>query len=155
MNMLIPSSCKLTAVVAVLLVNGICVGQTAAADISVDTIVVKPAEPAPSALCQLNVRLKNSGKQVASLFKFTVKIGDREEPTYKQLTFVINVEPGKTGEIALYNFYSPSTPKPFDIQVTLVEAQWVQVKKEGEKSTTTTTGPVAGLPTGKSLTVNR
>jgi hypothetical protein len=99
--------------------------------------------------------LKNSGKQVASFFKFSVKIAGREEPTYTQQSFVINIDPGKTGEIALYNFYSPSTARPFDVEVTLVEAQWVQVKKEGANSTTTTPiGPVAGLPTGKTLTVN-
>ena len=60
---------------------------------------------------------------------------------------------GTTGELALNNFYSPPEARAFEVQVTLVEAQWVEVKKEGSSSTTTPSGPVAGLPTGASLSV--
>lgn len=66
---------------------------------------------------------------------------------------MLNIDPGKTGELELYSFYSPPAPKPFTVQVALVEAQWVQVTREGTSSTTTPMGAVAGLPTGASLTV--
>ena len=85
--------------------------------------------------------------------RFNVKIDGQEAPAYKLYTHVLNIEPGKTGELALNNFYSPPEARAFEVQVTLVEAQWVEVKKEGSSSTTTPSGPVAGLPTGASLSV--
>jgi hypothetical protein len=55
--------------------------------------------------------------------------------------------------LALNNFYSPPQAKAFEVQVTLVEAQWVEVKKDGTNTTTTPSGAVAGLPSGASLSV--
>jgi len=124
-----------------------------AADTGVDAILVGPASPGPSTLCTLKVRLKNSGARTVSYFMFSVKIDGHDEPLYKLQTYVLNIDPGKTGEIELYNFYSPPAPKPFTVEVALSEAQWVQVKREGASSTTTPLGAVAGLPSGASLTV--
>jgi CARDB len=124
-----------------------------AADVTVASVVVEPANPAPSTLCRLKVALKNGGTQTASNFKFDVKVDGEDVAVYKPQTYAVNVDPGKTDEIALYNFYSPKTPKPFDVQVTLLAAQWVQVKKEGNTTTTTPAGPVAGLPTSGSVAV--
>jgi hypothetical protein len=115
--------------------------------------MVKPASPGPSTLCELKVRLKNAGGRAVSFFRFDAKIDGKEVPSYKVYTYAVNVEPGTTGEFALFNFDSPPQTKAFDVQVTLVEAQWVEVKKEGNSSTTTASGPVAGLPTGASLSV--
>ena len=125
----------------------------AAADVTVDSVVVEPSSPAPSTLCRLKVVLKNGGTQTASNFKFGVKVDGQDVTVYERHTYAVNVDPGKTDEIALYNFYSPKTPKPFDVQVTLLGAQWVQVKKEGNTTTTTPSGPVAGLPTSGSVSV--
>jgi len=116
--------------------------------------MIQPASPRPSTLCEFKVRLKNAGSRTVSYFRFNVKIDGKDEPGYKLYTHVLNIEPGKTGEFALNNFYSPPEARAFEVQVTLVEAQWVDVKHEGASSSTTTpTGPVAGLPTGASLTV--
>ena len=61
--------------------------------------------------------------------------------------------PVRLANSALNNFYSPPEARAFEVQVTLVEAQWVEVKKEGRNSTSTPSGAVAGLPTGASLSV--
>ena len=99
------------------------------------------------------MHLKNAGSRPVSYFRFNVKIDGQDVPADKLYTHVVNIEPGKTGELALNNFYSPPEARAFEVQVTLVEAQWVEVKKEGTSSTTTPSGPVAGLPTGASLSV--
>lgn len=136
-----------------LLLGASLVSPAAAADVTVASVVVEPARPAPSTLCRLKVALKNGGSQTASNFKFDVKIGGQDVAVYKPQTYAVNIDAGKTDEIALYNFYSPQAPKPFDVQVTLLAAQWVQVKKEGNTTTTTPSGPVTGLPTSGSVTV--
>lgn len=135
------------------LLTGAFVSRVDAADVRVDAIVVKPASPGPSALCELKVRLKNTGSRSASYFRFNVKINGQDEPVYKQSMYVINIDPGTAGEVALNTFYSPAGTKVFEVQVTLVEAQWVEVKKDGTSTTTTPSGAVAGLPIGTSLSV--
>src|SRR5271157_3890261 len=113
------------------LLAGAFVSRVDAADVRVDAIVVKPASPGPSALCELKVRLKNTGSRSASYFRFNVKINGQDEPVYKQSMYVINIDPGTAGEVALNTFYSPAGTKAFEVQVTLVEAQWMEVKKDG------------------------
>ncbi|HEY1205422.1 MAG: hypothetical protein ABSH46_06135 [Bryobacteraceae bacterium] len=135
------------------LLAGAFVSRADAADVHVDAIVVKPASPVPAALCELKVRLKNSGSRSASYFRFNVKIDGQDVPEYKVYTYPVNIDPGTAGELALNNFYSPAEARSFEVQVTLVEAQWVEVKKDGTSTTTTPSGAVAGLPTGASLSV--
>ena len=132
---------------------GTFVSRAEAADVHVEAIMVQPASPGPSTLCEFKVRLKNAGSRPVSYFRFNVKIDGQDVPAYKLYTHVFNIEPGKTGKLALNNFYSPPEARAFEVQVTLVEAQWVEVKKEGTSSTTTPSGPMAGLPTGASLSV--
>lgn len=124
-----------------------------AADVGVDAVIVSPTSPGPSSICTLKVRVKNGGAQAASNFRFKVKVDGQDLGLYDRQTFAVNVEAGKSDELALYNFYSPAAPKSFDVQVTLVEAQWVQVKKDGANTTTTPTGPVGGLPSAATLSV--
>jgi hypothetical protein len=123
------------------------------AKVTVDAIVVEPAAPAPSTLCKLKVRVKNGDAQTISFLKFSVKIDAKDLSVYKMQSYAINIEPGTIGEIDLYNFWTPSEAKTFEIQVTLAEAQLVQVKKEGTTTTTTPSGPVAGLPASATLSV--
>ncbi|MGO9010581.1 MAG: CARDB domain-containing protein [Bryobacteraceae bacterium] len=129
------------------------VSRVDAADVRVDAIVVKPASPGPSALCELKVRLKNTGSRSASYFRFNVKINGQDVPEYKLYMYAVNIDPGTAREVALNNFYSPAGTKAFEVQVTLVEAQWVEVKKDGTSTSTTPSGAVGGLPTGTSLSV--
>jgi hypothetical protein len=97
--------------------------------------------------------LKNNGSRSVSFFRFNVKIDGQDVPVYKLDTYALNIDPGTVGELALHNFYSPPQAKAFEVQVTLVEAQWVEVKKDGPNTTTTPSGAVAGLPTAASLSV--
>lgn len=143
---------SLTLLLEIVLGTGF-IASAVAAEVAVDKIIVEPANPSVSTLCKLKVTLKNSGTQAVSYLKFNIKIAGMDVPLYKSHTYLIPVEPGTSGEVALFNFYSPSEAKPFDIQASLVEAQWVQVKKEGTSTTTTPSGPVAGLPTSTSLSV--
>jgi hypothetical protein len=136
-----------------LLLSVALVSRLQAADITVDAIVVEPASPLPLALCGLKVQVKNGGTQAVSYFRFSVKIDGQELPMYKQQTYAVDVAAGTSGELALYSFYSPPAPKPFEIQIALVEAQWVEVKKDGTRTTTTPSGPVAGLPTSATVSV--
>jgi hypothetical protein len=135
------------------LLAGAFVSRADAADVRVEAIVIKPASPGPSALCELKVRLKNNGSRSVSFFRFNVKIDGQDVPVYKLDTYALNIDPGTVGELALHNFYSPPQAKAFEVQVTLVEAQWVEVKKDGPNTTTTPSGAVAGLPTAASLSV--
>jgi len=125
----------------------------AGADVSVDAVVVEPASPGPSTLCRLKVRLKNGGVGAISNFRFGVKIGGQDVAVYKNQSYAANIDAGKTDELALYSFYAPAAPNAFDVQVTLLEAEWVQVKKEASATTTTPTGPVAGLPVSASTSI--
>jgi hypothetical protein len=124
-----------------------------AADLAVDGVVVQPASPAPATLCQLRVKLKNGGSQSVSMFKFGVKVDGQENAQYKVTSYAVDLAPGTVGEVALYNFYSPTAPKTFEVQVSVLEAQWVEVKREGANTTTTPLGPVVGLPISGSLSV--
>jgi hypothetical protein len=92
-------------------------------------------------------------RTTVSYFRFNVKIDGQDVPEYKQYTYVVNIDPGTSGELALNNFYSPPLAKAFEVQVTLVEAQWVAVKRDGTNTTSTPSGAVAGLPAGASLSV--
>ncbi len=137
----------------VVLLDAAFVSRAEAAAVGVEAIIIEPASPGPSTLCRLKVRLHNGGTQAVSYLRFNVKIDKQDVPTYKNQTYVINIDPGTADEVFLYNFYSPSVAKPFNVQVILVEAQWVQVKKAGTSTTTTPSGPVAGLPLSASLSV--
>ena len=140
------------AVLALSVLAGLAV-QAAAADVGLDAVIVSPTSPGPSSICTLKVRVKNGGSQAVSNFRFKVKVDGQELALYDRQTFAVNVEAGKSDELALYSFYSPAASKSFDVQVTLVEAQGVQVKKDGANTTTTPTGPVAGLPSVASVSV--
>jgi hypothetical protein len=129
--------------------------QAASPLVSIEAVTVEPQSPAPGTLCKLSVRLKNSGTQTASSFRFKVKIDGREEATYANVLYAINVEPASSGTIGLYNFWSPSAVKTsFPVEVTLAEAVWAQVKREGTTTTTTPAGSVPGLPTSATQSVS-
>jgi len=129
--------------------------EAASSPVSIEAVTVEPQSPAPGALCRLSVRLKNAGTQVATSFRFQIKTGGQEQAVYKVEVYAINVEPGASGTIELHSFWIPSAAKgTFPLEVTLAEAQWAQVKKEGQTTTTTPTGAVEGLPVSSTHAVS-
>ncbi len=126
-------------------------------------ITVSPGKPvgpeglSPGTLCNLKVKLRNRGAQKAYSFRFGVKINGREMTAIDKMLYMQAVDPGNTEEIALSNFYStePGGTLPKDgkvtVEVTLKQAQWVEIKKEGNTQVWTPLGEVKGLPFSKSV----
>ena len=118
---------------------------------------IEPEGLSPGALCNLKVKVRNRGTQKASSFGFGVKINGQETTVYDKMVFMEAVDPGSTAEIALSNFYStePGRPLPKDgkvtVEVTLKQAQWVEIKKEDNTQVWTPLGEVKGLPFSKSV----
>ncbi len=127
--------------------------RAAGSPLSLESVSVEPQRPAPAALCRLAVRLKNTGARAAGAFGFRVKIDGQEETTYKAESYWVNVGPGTSETIALHNFWSPAAKAAFTVEVTLLQAEWVEVKREGSASTTTPVGPVGGLPVSATQSV--
>ena len=122
-------------------------------ELAVAAVVVEPASPAPHALCALKVRLKNDGSRAVSGFALSVQIDGESVPTYDKHIWFVTIDAGATGEISLFNFWSPSPAKSFDVVVKVVDSQCVEVKREGTTATTTSLGPVTGLPVSGSVSV--
>jgi hypothetical protein len=121
--------------------------QGASSPVAIEAVAVEPQSPTAGVLCRLSVRVKNAGARAATSFRFKVRIDGREETPYANEVYAVNVDPGTSGTIGLYSFWSPSPAKAtFKVDVTLVEAQWAEVKREGKTTTTTPLGPVEGLP---------
>jgi hypothetical protein len=115
--------------------------------VTIEAVLVEPQNPRPDALCKLSVRLKNAGRQTTTYFRFKVKIDGQEVAIYKDHLYAVNIEPGTSGTIDLYSFWSPSDGKPsISVEVTLLEAQWAEFKREGQTFTTRPLGSVEGLP---------
>ena len=117
---------------------------------------VQPKSLPSGALCTLRVKLRNAGAQKASSFRFAVRINGKEVDTYDKMLYFQAIHPGATGEIALHNFYSAEPQAKggsMTVEVTIREARWVEIKKEGEAQTWIPTGEVKGLPASKSISI--
>lgn len=127
--------------------------------LTLEAVKVDPASPGPDTLCRLGVTLRNSGTKTASALAFRVKVNGHELPVYKNELFFRPVAAGATAEVKLHNFWSNETGRPFPangkmtVEVTLAEAQWMDVKTENGAEVWTAAGPVEGLPVSKSVTL--
>jgi hypothetical protein len=127
--------------------------------LALEAVKVDPASPGPDTLCRLTVTLRNSGAKTASALAFRVKVDGRELPVYKNELFFRPVAAGATAEVRLHNVWSSETGRPFPtngrmtVEVTLAEAQWMDVKTENGAEVWTAAGPVEGLPVSKSVTL--
>ncbi|HXK09913.1 MAG TPA: CARDB domain-containing protein [Vicinamibacteria bacterium] len=122
--------------------------------VSIEAVTVEPQSPAPGALCRLSVKLKNAGSQTATNFRFQVKTGGQEQSVYKVEVYAVNVEAGTSGKVDLHTFWVPPAARgSYAVEVTLTEAQWAQVKREGQTTTTTPAGAIDGLPVSSTQTV--
>ena len=129
------------------------------AGLTLESVKVDPASPGPDTLCRLSVTLRSSGPKTASALAFRVKVDGHELPVYKKELFFRPVAAGATAEVKLHNFWSNETGRPFPsngkmtVEVTLAEAQWMDVKTENGAEVWTAAGPVEGLPVSKSVTL--
>jgi len=127
--------------------------------VAVTAVAVDPSEPGADTLCRLTVTLDNRGERTASLFGFRVAVGGVELPVYERELFAFPVPAGKSAELPLFNFWSTETGRPapaggeLEVEVTLLEAQWVEIETEEEAEVWTPVGPVPGLPSTESLTL--
>ncbi len=137
-------------------------GQDEAASspkITIEAITIEPAAPAVDTLCKLRVTLKNEGSEIASQLDFKVKINGQLLPVYRNQLFMFPLEPGKSSDIKLYNFWSTETSRPapqngkLEVEVSLVGAQWTKVSMEEDVEVWQPLGEVAGLPQSKSVTL--
>ena len=128
--------------------------------LSIVAITVEPASLGPRTLCRLSVRIENRGSHAASSYHFKVKIKGQEVTTYRRTYLMDRIDPGIAQEIRLFNFWTsdPAGPSsgiggPLPVEVTLDEAQWCEVGKQGNVNEMKLTGAVEGLPVSKSLTL--
>ena len=127
--------------------------------LTLEAVKVDPASPGPDTLCRLSVTLRSSGAKTASALAFRVKVDGRELPVYRNELFFRPVAAGAAEEMRLHNFWSNETGRPFPtscrmtVEVTLAEAQWMDVKTENGAEVWTAAGPVEGLPVSKSVTL--
>jgi len=125
--------------------------------LTLEAVKVDPASPGPDTLCRLSVTLRSSGAKTASALAFRVKVDGHELPVYRNELFFRPVAAGATEEVRLHNFWSNETGRPFPtsgkmtVEVTLAEAQWMDVKTENGAEVWTAAGPVGGLPASKSV----
>lgn len=158
-----PSSHTITLLIG-FSVSSLILGRPAVAQetpsITVEAVTVEPASPGPDTLCKLTVKLANGGDRTASQLDFKVKINGQELPVYRNQLFMFPVPAGETVDIPLYNFWSTETSRPapsggkLDIEVTLAEAQWTEIKIEEDVEVWRPLGPVEGLPVAKTLTLS-
>ena len=137
-------------------------GQKADALVMVEDIVVtasgkddiSPKGLAPGTLYSLRVKVRNAGTQKAFGFAFAVKVDGNALGVYERAVYAQAVDPGTTGEIGLYNFYTPDAVAKsgkVSLEITLKEARWVELKKEGGTEVWAPTGDIKGLPVSKSV----
>lgn len=113
----------------------------------------------PESLARLTVKLANRGERTASALVFTVRVAGSELPVYRNQVFLKAVPAGGTAELPLYNFWTGETGRPaptsgkLEVEVTLREARWVEVKDEEGVEVWTPVGPVEGLPVAASTVV--
>lgn len=127
--------------------------------VTLQSITVMPSDPAADTLCKLSVAIGNTGDRTVSQFGFSVRINDAELPVYANQLFMYPVEPGATLEIPLYNFWSTETFRPapadgkLDLEVSLREAEWMQIEMEDDVEVWTPLGAVEGLPSTRTVTL--
>lgn len=134
--------------------------KTPTSPLSLEAILIEPSTPAIDTLCQLRVQVKNSAKKTISALDFGVSIGGQPLKVYEQQLFLESLEPGTMAEVHLYNFWTTETgrgaPKngKLQLEVTLREAQWVEVTTEEDGTEVWTLGDkVPGLPVVKKLVI--
>ena len=120
--------------------------------VTVEAVLVTPESPGSDTLCKLRVRLKNHSDRNISGFGFQVAINGHDLPVYEKQRYLEALVPGESREISLFNFWSTETDRPtleggsLKVDITLVEARWVDITVENDIPVWTLLEPVKGLP---------
>jgi hypothetical protein len=129
--------------------------------VTIEKVTVTPAQPGPDTLCQLHVTLRNAGEKPASELAFTVKVNGQELPVYRQHLFMMRLDPGKSTDLRLFNFWSSETARPapadgrYVVEVSLDASRWYTIAQEADEEVWTPGDAVAGLPARASATVGK
>jgi len=108
-----------------------------ASPLSIEAVRVTPAFPAPDTICHLSVTLRNAGEHTASRFELRVQVGGSELPAYRGRIFLAPLPAHGTLDLPLFNFWSTESSRkaPADgklaVEVTLLDARWVEKTAEG------------------------
>ena len=131
-------------------------------------VVVEPSRPTAETLCQLTVRLRNRGERPISSLAFEVEVEGKSLPVYEKQVFMTLVPPSapagpnaaSTVDLRLFNFWASESNRPpptdgtLDIQIRLIEAQWVDVSMEDDGTEVWSLAePVPGLPQVATISV--
>ena len=129
--------------------------------VTLEKVTVSPPQPGPDTLCQLHVTLRNAGDKPASELAFTVKVNGRELPVYAQHLFMMRLDPGKSTDLRLFNFWSSESGRPapadgkYVVEVSLDAARWYTIEQQGKEEVWTPVEPVAALPARASVTAGK
>ena len=121
-----------------------------APSLTVDAIEVEPKTAKPGTLCKLRVKVKNDSDQDATYLVFAVKVAGSPLSVYDKHTWAYRVTAGQVTTVDLFNFWVPESG-PRTVEVTLTEARWAKVTKDGDTTTSTPLGNVEGLPASQTL----
>ena len=125
--------------------------------LTIEAVKVEPTAPGPDTLCRLSVSVRNSGARTASAFEIGVKLNGQEIPSPKGRLYLQPVEPGKTVEIRLPNFWSTEAGRPapkggrLNVEVVVTGASWMEREVKDGAEVWKTLGSVPGLPTAKTV----
>jgi hypothetical protein len=129
--------------------------------VTIEKVTVSPPQPGPDTLCQLHVTLRNAGDKPASELAFTVKVNGRELPVYEQHLFMMRLDPGKSTDLRLFNFWSSESGRPapadgkYVVEVSLDAARWYTIEQQGKEEVWTPVEPVAALPSRVAVTAGK
>lgn len=95
----------------------------------------------PEQLCQLSVHVSNSSERPVFSLGFEVSVGGKALTVYEKQLFMVAVPPTAEGtpfKLDLFNFWTSDSQRSIpnngklDVEVRLVEAQWLAISEETE-----------------------
>jgi len=133
--------------------------EAPANDLTLERILVEPPQPGPDTLCKLTVTIRNHGAKIASQFGLKVSINGDSLSVYGSQLFLSPIAPGATLDLPLYNFWTtesgrtPPTKGRIELEIALVEAQWMEITDDDGVEVWTPLGAVERLPPPLKITV--
>ncbi len=124
-----------------------------------EALEIDPPKPARETLCKPRIRVRNNGDKAVTSFLFGVRLDGQELSIYKNHVFFYTIAGGEVSDVDLYNFWTTEAGRPtprngqLRMEVTLKEARWVEIKRDGDRTEYKLLGSVEGLPTSISRVI--